>query len=1135
MVKTRSMIHTKCGAAGYCCVAMYGQTIANSPGNTGYRDWPRALQWKLHQSAQELAHTFKRMLSSFCLVSAALIAARCAGQDAAAAQDAPLCSLPSVSYANAKQNYPNSTFAISELEKHSIATWYSDRNDYYMETAAQLVVTCPESSRLSVVVYGLPNKDCEAGSSRTGSIVQTADAYTQFLSTLIGIINDRKVLYVLEPDAIGLLAKEGGCGVQAGHQENLQIAIAMLSANPNAEIYLDVGYWSLQHPESTTRVSQIVKGLTIFGRVKGITLNASNYRSNAEISQLCATFQQAIGSDEYRCIVDTSRNFNAPTTTEWCNTRSAGIGHPPTSKTGFSNLDYFMWIKPPGESDGKCDAESHTADALPGPAPGQFFDESFQLLWNQGYFVNELGMRVIGEDAALTPGNQTQTLVTDTPVAQGPDSVTELPTLSPTMTPTISVVLHNESQQEIPDSLIAAPVPDELLVAIPADPSIEPTMDEILSRDPDSSTSTIESGIDVVAATPCPSRPSAPSDDEILASLRLSHEQVAGFMQSNKVDFASTELLPFGNNEGRYEEGVEIVAGPLSDPDAAQDETEHIENGSSSTDAVDLVNLVKRAEASRGSSSGSSDDDGVKALSAERLPPSFGSSNALGGEESEASTSSVGKGGGNRTEVLASIGVLGVICILAVAVAAVKTKHRRDALMEARLSTPDTLWVADYAAVACELIAACPKSSRLSVVVYGLPNKDCDAGYSTGGNIKTAVDYTTFLKTLTSIFGNRKVLHVLELGAVGLLVKTGGCGEQARHRENLKTAIRLLSANSNTDICLDLVVDVIKTLVAAGRVKGIMLNTSIYRSNAGLSSLCTTFQNAIGSSAYRCIVDTSRNSDTPTSTEWCNVRDAGIEHQPTSDTVYSNLDYFLWIKIPGKSDDAYNDGTHNLESVVDPTAGQFFPVEFRLLWNRGCFTATLMLPRISNAACVESYGLCGTDTTGPRCSATASEYCQPWNPTSCQCRPVVYCILPADCCPRRADAAGCTAYVFVNCNSDGWSACYLKSGTGVRKTVLSAVSAQVLSPKAGCTTALGQYCGNSQGTQCFSSGAYCQPWNSDYYQCIQEPSKCSQRLTNVDFYGNDMAAVHGLSTADCCTRCSQTNGCEFIRSGHLYG
>uniref|UniRef100_K3WJC8 Glycoside hydrolase n=1 Tax=Globisporangium ultimum (strain ATCC 200006 / CBS 805.95 / DAOM BR144) TaxID=431595 RepID=K3WJC8_GLOUD len=624
------------------------------------------------------------MLSSFChalLASAALIAASCVAQDAAA-QEAPLCSLPSVSYANAKQNYPNSAFAISELEKYTIATWYSDRNDYYMETATQLVTTCSESTRLSLVVYGLPNKDCEAGSSQTGSIVQNSDAYTQFLSTLIGIINDRKVLYVLEPDAIGLLAKEGGCGAHAKYQENLQIAIAMLSANPNAEIYLDVGYWTLQYPESAARVSQIVKDLAVFGRVKGITLNASNYRSNAEISQLCSSFQQTIGSDEYRCIVDTSRNFKAPTTTEWCNSRSAGIGHPPTSDTRFSNLDYFMWIKPPGESDGKCDTESHTADALPGPAPGQFFDESFQLLWNQGYFVNELGMRTIG-------GDQTPIHPTKTPVSEVPDSIAELPTLSSTMTPSISVALQNKPQEEISDSLIDAPVPDELLSPIPVDPSIKTTVDEMLPRDPDSSTVTIESSVDVVAVTPCPSRPSAPFDDEILESLRLSHEQVAGFVKSNEVEFAPTELLSFDNEEKLYEDDVESIAAPLSDPLAGQDETGFVENGSSSMDALDLINFVKRLDAPRGSSSGSSDGNEVKALSAERLPPSLGSSNALGGQEFEASTSSGTKGGGSRTEILASIGVLGVICILAVAAAAIKMKRRRDALMEARLSTPD--------------------------------------------------------------------------------------------------------------------------------------------------------------------------------------------------------------------------------------------------------------------------------------------------------------------------------------------------------------------------------------------------------------------------------------------------------------
>uniref|UniRef100_K3WJD0 Apple domain-containing protein n=1 Tax=Globisporangium ultimum (strain ATCC 200006 / CBS 805.95 / DAOM BR144) TaxID=431595 RepID=K3WJD0_GLOUD len=450
----------------------------------------------------------------------------------------------------------------------------------------------------------------------------------------------------------------------------------------------------------------------------------------------------------------------------------------------------------------------------------------------------------------------------------------------------------------------------------------------------------------------------------------------------------------------------------------------------------------------------------------------------------------------------------------------------------------------DYATTARALVASCPESSRLSVVVYGLPNKDCAAGYSSGGSVKNAADYERFVTTLTSIVGNRKILYVLEPDAIGLL-SGGGCGEQAGYRENLKTAIRVLSSNPNAEIYLDVgywtlqstagaVAGVVKTLVGAGRVKGIALNTSNYRSNAEISSLCWNFQSAMGSNDYHCIVDTSRNFVASSSSEWCNVKTAGIGAPPTSNTGYWNLDYFMWIKVPGESDGKCNDGTHNSDAMVGPDAGAFFAEHFKMMWNQGYFVNKLGFSKI------------GAADSGGSSPCAASDYCQPWNPGFYQCRAeplrcgtqqvgvdfygddltTQYGLFPEQCCDKCADTEGCKAYTFVNYNSDGKTACYLKKGTGAKRYVEGVVSAEVIIPKIACSTPLGASCGNSQGTQCCPTGSYCQPWNSGYYQCIQKPAKCSLQLTNTDFYGNDMGTAYGLSPAACCDKCTQTTGCK---------
>ncbi|RLN97169.1 hypothetical protein BBJ28_00013701 [Nothophytophthora sp. Chile5] len=308
-----------------------------------------------------------------------------------------LCSVVPATYTDAKTTYPDSAFALEQLETLGIATWYSDRgvDGDVEQTMEDLVSSCPESSRLSVVVYGLPNKDCDAGYSSGDSSVITGADYEDFINTLTSIIGERKVLYVLEPDAVGLLA-DGGCAVEYGYQSNLTNAISLLTVNPNAEVYVDVGFWALEQSDTAEAVAQIVKELAQAGRVKGIALNTSNYRSTTQIADLCSTFQTAVDSTDIHCIIDTSRNFQEfanASSTEWCNVRKAGIGAPPTNVTDLDNIDYFVYVKPPGDSDGTCVDQS--ADAMRGPDAGEFFNDHFIKLWNQGYFVNQQQMATI--------------------------------------------------------------------------------------------------------------------------------------------------------------------------------------------------------------------------------------------------------------------------------------------------------------------------------------------------------------------------------------------------------------------------------------------------------------------------------------------------------------------------------------------------------------------------------------------------------------------------------------------------------------------------------------------------------------------------------------------------------------------
>ncbi|RLN66721.1 hypothetical protein BBJ28_00018024 [Nothophytophthora sp. Chile5] len=197
-------------------------------------------------------------------------------------------------------------------------------------------------------------------------------------------------------------------------------------------------------------------------------------------------------------------------------------------------------------------------------------------------------------------------------------------------------------------------------------------------------------------------------------------------------------------------------------------------------------------------------------------------------------------------------------------------------------------------------------------------------------------------------------------------------------------------------------------------------------------------------------------------------------------------------------------------------------------------------------ACAGAGQYCGNSVIGANC-CPSGEFCQPWGPWYYQCisqpakcgvpevgvdywgndlADIASLLLPEECCNRCADTLGCAAFTFVNTGWDGKTHCYLKSAVGTKTNAAGAISAVVSSPKAAsCSTAVGDYCGNKDGSLCCPYGSYCQPWNQWYYQCVKAPAQCSTQLTDVDFYGNDLGVTYGLQPSECCDECSKTTGC----------
>ncbi|RHY31662.1 hypothetical protein DYB32_003285 [Aphanomyces invadans] len=306
--------------------------------------------------------------------------------------DFPLCrGNPVSSYSAAVNEYPELKNAIEKVSQHQIVTWWTDNNPDYDKEMQKLLNNCNASTVPTIVVYGLPNKDCKAGFSNVGAN-KDSDMYVSFVKELVSLVGTRPVNYILEPDAVGL-AIDTECGKTAGYLDNMMTVIPMLTEdNVNASLYIDVGYWAFKTEEMSAEVVQSIKQLASKGgTVRGIALGSSNYRKTSEMSDLCAKFVKASKKD-YKCVIDTSRNYLGPKegTGEWCNSQYAAIGVPPTSKTENDLIDYFLWIKTPGESDGPCNTPDISKDALKhGPPAGKFFEKAFSLMWDRGYFVDK--------------------------------------------------------------------------------------------------------------------------------------------------------------------------------------------------------------------------------------------------------------------------------------------------------------------------------------------------------------------------------------------------------------------------------------------------------------------------------------------------------------------------------------------------------------------------------------------------------------------------------------------------------------------------------------------------------------------------------------------------------------------------
>lgn len=231
------------------------------------------------------------------------------------------------------------------LNAAPVATWLGGWNGDIQTTTNTIVTAATNAGSVATLVaYNIPCRDACDGYSAGGA--SSADAYKAWIRGLAAGIGNRKAVVILEPDSLAQITSLKNSSDQATRYALLQDAVTVLTTQTQASVYLDAGHsnWI----SATDMAGRLQKaGIS---QAAGFALNVSNFETTANNTSYGNTISSKVGGKHF--VIDTSRNGNGPGDT-WCNPWGRAIGETPSVSTS-GNVDAYLWVKVPGESDGDC-------------------------------------------------------------------------------------------------------------------------------------------------------------------------------------------------------------------------------------------------------------------------------------------------------------------------------------------------------------------------------------------------------------------------------------------------------------------------------------------------------------------------------------------------------------------------------------------------------------------------------------------------------------------------------------------------------------------------------------------------------------------------------------------------------------
>lgn len=315
------------------------------------------------------------------------------------------------------------------------AIWFTDGAPAAVEQGVRSVVTRAAAMGAVpvLVAYNVPGRDC---AEYSGGGAATGDEYRAWIDGFAAGLGSERAVVILEPDSLALTPAD--CGQPDTHDRLglIGYAVRALGGAPQAAVYLDGGNSGWQ-PVGDIAARLVEAGVQ---DVAGFFLNVANYRATAYEARFGSWVAQCIAfganpeeggwrlgryewcASQYYSplgpvdpndmatwehtdawyaenmggavavtpfVIDTSRNGQGPWNPpaghpagdpqEWCNPPQRGLGQRPTAITGQPLVDAYLWIKPPGESDGPCyrwtDGPLDPVRGGMAPAAGEWFPE----------------------------------------------------------------------------------------------------------------------------------------------------------------------------------------------------------------------------------------------------------------------------------------------------------------------------------------------------------------------------------------------------------------------------------------------------------------------------------------------------------------------------------------------------------------------------------------------------------------------------------------------------------------------------------------------------------------------------------------------------------------------------------------